>query len=146
MGRIELLSFVACCAVVTACGGGVQADPTGTSAVEGPLSLSASATCDDAGTEPDASQSYFACTADSDCVAENLVERCCYNGWKIAVAKDQVAAYEAANACQLSPAKVLCPMYIAHDTRVPACDTATHECAMVPPDAGTTEPAEPDLF
>jgi hypothetical protein len=144
MRPIELLSYVSCCVVIAACGGSVQADPTGTSAVEGPLSLSQSTTCDDAGTEPDASpSSFFACATDSDCVAVNLVERCCYNGWKIAVAEDEVAAYEEANACHLRPAQVICPMYMERDTRVPACDTATHECVMVP---GPTEPGPPVRF
>jgi hypothetical protein len=148
MRAIELLSYVSCSVVIAACGGNVQVDPIGTSAVEGPLSLSPAATCDDAGTEPDASQSsYAACATDSDCVALNLVERCCYNGWKIAVAKDEVTAYEEANACQLPPRQVICPMYIERDTRVPACDTATHECEMVPtPDAGNTEPGDPVRF
>jgi hypothetical protein len=140
MRAIEILSYASCCIAIVACGGSVEPDPTGTSAVEGPLSLSE--TCDGGS----GGSSFFACNVDSDCVAVSLVERCCYNGWKIAVAKDEVAAYEKSNVCTLSPKERICPMYIVLDRRVPACNETTRECEMVAPSPGTTEPSDPARF
>jgi hypothetical protein len=126
--------------VVIACGGSVEPDPTGTSAVEGPLSLAEA--CDGGA----GGSSFFSCDADSDCTAVRLVERCCDNGWKIAVAKDEVAAYEKSNVCTLPPSERICPMYVVLDTRVPACNEITHECEMVKPSSETTAPSGPSRF
>jgi hypothetical protein len=80
---------------------------------------------------------YFSCATDSSCVAVRLIsEACCYNGWKIAVASDEVEAYLAATACDPLRGR-LCPQYVVLDRRVPTCDQTSHQCTMV-------EPAAPD--
>jgi hypothetical protein len=78
---------------------------------------------------------YFTCDCDDDCVAVRLLSDCCYNGWKIAVARDEVEAYLEATTC--APAPRLCPEYVVLDQRVPACDPAAHRCVMVEPNEAT---------
>lgn len=82
-------------------------------------------------------KSITACKVDSDCVA---VPRggCCDNGWKEAVNKHHVRAYQNATKCKLSPPP-LCPMYVVNDTRVPSCDAATHQCKMVVADTASIQ-------
>ena len=82
------------------------------------------------GAQADKAEDYYACTADSDCIAIPE-ESCCQNGYKAAVNRNRVAAYRAANACKLS--NPLCPHLMVNDTRVARCDHATHQCRMVRP-------------
>lgn len=77
---------------------------------------------------------YFACSTDNDCVAVPYIPRCCYNGWKIAVARSEAAAFLASEVCE--DKHVICPMFFVDDLRVPACNPETRECEMVPRDAG----------
>jgi hypothetical protein len=71
---------------------------------------------------------FFACKTTADCVAVPLAG-CCNNGYKIAVNKGEVKAYDAANAC--TNPHPICPEFIINDTRVAECDASTHECEMV---------------
>lgn len=82
-------------------------------------------------------KSITACKVDSDCVA---VPRggCCDNGWKEAVNKHHVKAYENATKCKASPPP-LCPMYVVNDTRVARCDADTHQCKMVVADTAAIQ-------
>lgn len=90
--------------------------------------------------DDDAGAGYFACAADQDCVAVPYIERCCYNGWKIAVASGEAAAFQSTETCNV--ARPICPMYMVVDRRIPACNAATRSCEMVPPDAGS--PVSPE--
>jgi hypothetical protein len=71
---------------------------------------------------------FQVCKSDSDCVAVPRVG-CCHNGWQEAVAASQKDAYAASFTCP-DPHPV-CAMFVVRDTRRPACDPATHLCAMV---------------
>jgi hypothetical protein len=86
--------------------------------------------CADAAASADAG--YFTCSSPHDCVAVRFLANCCYNGWKIAVARDEAEAYIAATTCAPN-VQHLCPEYVVVDTRVPACDMADHTCIMVEP-------------
>jgi hypothetical protein len=77
---------------------------------------------------------YFSCSTDNDCVAVPYIPRCCYNGWKIAVARSEAAAFVASERCE--DKHVICPFYMVDDLRVPACNSEKRECEMVPRDAG----------
>ncbi len=79
----------------------------------------------------DAGLGYFACATNDDCVAVRQMTDCCYNGWQIAVAKDEAAQYVAATSCSIQDRHV-CPEYFVQDLRVPACSTDS-QCMMVPP-------------
>lgn len=77
---------------------------------------------------------WESCKVDSDCEAVPQVG-CCNNGYKAAVNKHHVAAYEASFTCP--PPKPFCPMFVILDRRVPVCDQTTDTCQMVEPaDAG----------
>ncbi len=78
--------------------------------------------------KPTASVEYLACGSDSECVAVDRAG-CCHNGYKDAVNKTRIAAYEQSNACQ--DKHTMCAMFIIKDDRVAACNTATHQCEMV---------------
>jgi hypothetical protein len=121
--RAPAFAFATACALVFGgCGGseaGVEASGTGVSDLSG---------------APSADAGYFSCAADCDCVAVRLLSDCCDNGWKIAVAKDEAAAYLAATACTAR----FCPEYVVVDTRVPTCDMAAHRCVMVEPSQATS--------
>jgi hypothetical protein len=75
---------------------------------------------------------FFACNVDSDCVAVPRAG-CCNNGYKEAVNKSEVAAYDAANAC--ANPHPICPLYVINDTRVAECNFQSHECEMIDPAA-----------
>lgn len=68
------------------------------------------------------------CQADDDCVAVRQAG-CCYNGWKVAVNRDEVDAYDETFACHQP--RSICPMYIVLDSRVAECNRATQLCEMV---------------
>jgi hypothetical protein len=89
--------------------------------------------CDDAGGAADAADAggqsdFTSCQVDDDCVAVPL-GGCCNNGWKFAVNRDDVDAYDDATACHQP--RPICPMYIVHDTRVAECSHTTSQCEMV---------------
>lgn len=71
---------------------------------------------------------FVACQTDDDCAAVPLAG-CCHNGWKTAVNREEVDAYDAANACHQP--RPICPMYIVNDTRVAECNRASLQCEMV---------------
>jgi hypothetical protein len=74
--------------------------------------------------------SFDACKVDSDCVAISK-GGCCPNGFKVAVNKNEVAAYNAANAC--ANPHPICPLFLINDTRIAECNFATHKCEMIAP-------------
>jgi hypothetical protein len=138
-------------ALIAACGSPAeQGDPSSTqggpaSQVAGlaaPSSASSSASVEefDGAAAQDAGEGggYFTCNADDDCVAVRKLYDCCYNGWKIAVARDEAAAYLAATACT-DTGRHFCPLYIVFDRRVPACDVAARQCIMVQPPSTSSE-------
>ncbi len=86
--------------------------------------------CDgaDSGTSDDGGADFLACQVDDDCVAVRL-GGCCNNGWKTAVNRDEVDAYEASAACHQQ--RPICPMYIVNDVRVAECNRASLQCEMV---------------
>src|SRR5207249_4777824 len=63
---------------------------------------------------------YYACKVDSDCVAISK-GGCCPNGWKVAVNKSQVSAYNSIAMCAI---EMICPLSVINDTRVAECNTA----------------------
>jgi hypothetical protein len=71
---------------------------------------------------------FITCQQNTDCVAI-LKPGCCSNGWKVAVNRDHVAQYKAANACQ--QVHPICPLYVIDDTRVAECNATSHTCQMV---------------
>jgi hypothetical protein len=83
---------------------------------------------------------YFSCSANDECVAVPYIPHCCFNGFKIAVARSEAAAFEESESCDRK--RVICPLFMVDDTRVPACNPRTHECEMVPRDAGPASPLE----
>ncbi len=86
--------------------------------------------------DQDLKKSIQACSADDDCVAVPK-GGCCDNGWLEAVNKHHVKQYENATKCTANP-RPMCPMYLVHDTRVPAC--VANKCTMVDAkDAGPTD-------
>jgi hypothetical protein len=74
---------------------------------------------------------YRACQVDDDCVAVPQAG-CCHNGWKTAVNREEVDAYDKAYACTGS--HPICPLYIVDDTRVAECNRVSLLCEMVPID------------
>lgn len=74
---------------------------------------------------------WFACAVDSDCVAVPRAE-CCGTGWKEAVNKHHVKAYEHSITC---PKHQICPLYVIDDTRVAECNNDTGKCEMIDPAA-----------
>ena len=138
LSGIGVLSM--CAALLVACG-----DASDGQGAQGSSSSALSPAEDDGGVVSTADAGdeagYFACQGDSDCVAVKYFARCCYNGWKIAVAQSEVEAYESATACPR--VERVCPLYVVDDTRVPVCQAGT--CAMVAPpadDGGSTTPAQ----
>jgi hypothetical protein len=71
---------------------------------------------------------WESCNVDSDCEAVPQVG-CCNNGYKAAVNKHHVTAYEDSFTCP--PPKPFCPLYVILDTRQPECNTGSHTCEMV---------------
>ena len=132
--QIVLLA-IGSAAITIACGG----EPTSVPGAAGAGTAAQSATPptdkgdDDGETDAgaDAGDPMFACGSGVSCVAVGRVNGCCYNGWKIAVAEDQVEAYKNATAC--TGKRPICPMYIVRDTRVAACNATTRTCEMVAP-------------
>ena len=82
-------------------------------------------------TDEELRASITSCKADDDCVA---VPRggCCSNGWKEAVNKHHIRAYENATKCKVQ--NMMCPMYVVLDKRVAQCNTGTNKCEMVQPE------------
>ncbi len=76
---------------------------------------------------------WESCSTDSDCIAVPQVG-CCSNGYKAAVNKHHVTAYQDSFVCP--PPKPFCPMFVVLDRRVPVCDTTTDTCKMVQPSCG----------
>jgi hypothetical protein len=97
---------------------------------------SAAGECDDAGASSDAG--WFACDSATGCVAVRRITNCCSNGWKIAVARDEVEAYLRATECKPA-AGHLCPEYVVDDTRVATCDLPRGTCVMVEPGSSNIE-------
>jgi hypothetical protein len=134
--------FPACALFLICCGGTADpGDPAAVGAASTPVSAaqaprpSPAADCEDAAppaadAASAADAGYFGCTSDDDCVAGPVVSDCCSNGWLIAVARDEVAAYEKATACTTRPPHI-CPEYVMIDLRVPAC--VEDRCTMVQP-------------
>ncbi|HEY2515846.1 MAG TPA: hypothetical protein VGI39_33480 [Polyangiaceae bacterium] len=138
-----VLLAIGSAAITVACGGEPTSSPGAAGA--GTAAQSATPSPADKGDDDgemdagaDAGNPMFACGSGVSCVAVGRVDNCCYNGWKIAVAEDQVEAYKNATAC--TGRRPICPMYIVRDTRVAACDTATRTCQMVQP--GDTDTAQ----
>lgn len=135
-----VLLAIGSAATAIACGGEPTSGPSGSG--EGTAAQSASSGTatppsdrgDDDGDMDAGGNPLFACGPTVSCVAVERVDNCCFNGWKIAVAEDQVEAYKNATAC--TARRPMCPMYIVRDTRVAVCDTAAHRCQMVPPREG----------
>jgi hypothetical protein len=73
---------------------------------------------------------WESCNVTSDCEAVAQVG-CCNNGYKAAVNKHHVAAYEASFTCP--PPKPFCPLFVILDQRVPVCNPTTKTCEMVEP-------------
>lgn len=71
---------------------------------------------------------FYACAADTDCVAVPKVG-CCNNGYKEAVNKSSADAYKASFTCP-TPNQI-CPHYMINDQRVPECNKTTKKCEMV---------------
>lgn len=84
--------------------------------------------CSDTTGASDGGTSFTACQADFECVAVPLVG-CCNNGWKAAVNRCEVDAYESSFTCP--EAHPVCPLYRVDDTRQPQC--VAGECEMVAP-------------
>jgi hypothetical protein len=76
---------------------------------------------------------YFSCKVDSDCVAEPE-GGCCPHGYKDAVNKNQVTAWEKTQQCTTTPHPI-CPLFLVDDTRLAECNNNTHQCEMVAIDA-----------
>ncbi|HEX8794583.1 MAG TPA: hypothetical protein VF765_26740 [Polyangiaceae bacterium] len=68
------------------------------------------------------------CHVDDDCVAVRQAG-CCNNGWKAAVNREEVDAYDAEFACH--EPRPICPMYMVLDTRVAECNRVSLLCEMV---------------
>lgn len=119
-----LCTLSACALVLAGCSS--QADPTGSQDDSMRLINTTLAECHDGGSSPPSA--YLACQVDEDCVAVPLAG-CCHNGWKVAVNRNEVDAYDQANACH--ERRPICPMYIVNDTRVAECSHATKQCEMV---------------
>ncbi len=73
---------------------------------------------------------FYACEADSDCVAIEQAS-CCPNGYLVAVNNCEVKAYDKKYACENPPA--VCPLYVVKDSRVAQCDFTKHQCQMIDP-------------
>lgn len=73
-------------------------------------------------------KSTTSCTVDADCVAVPQ-GGCCPHGYKAAVNKHHIKAYENGTKCQ-NPQQI-CPMFVVLDQRVAQCDTAAKQCKMV---------------
>lgn len=71
---------------------------------------------------------WESCNVDSDCEAVPQVG-CCNNGYKAAVNKHHVTAYEDSFTCP--PPKPFCPLFVILDTRQPECNNTSHTCEMV---------------
>jgi hypothetical protein len=84
-------------------------------------------------TDQELKKSVTSCRTDDDCTAV-AKGGCCNNGWLFAVNVHKVKQYEDATKCTANP-RPMCPLYIVHDTRVPACVANT--CEMVAADAST---------
>jgi hypothetical protein len=95
--------------------------------VVGGCASAADGTVDQSTSEDLSMSAIQACKADSDCVAVDKVG-CCPNGWKEAVNKHHVAAYEHSFKCP--QAHPVCPLYVINDTRNVEC--VSDKCAMVP--------------
>ena len=75
-------------------------------------------------------EAFRACKSDADCVTV-LPNGCCHDGRNEAINKASADAYKASFTCPI--ARPRCPMHLILDRREPACDTATHACALVTP-------------
>jgi len=134
MKTIGVIAFGMCAALFAACGSA----PTESTTEQPGATQSADST--DAGVL----NAFLTCTTNADCVAVPLIQSCCDNGEKIAVATTEVQAYEATTACsEEQRLHALCPMIHEIDTRVAACNTTTCQCEMVPgPGAGGDDAGE----
>jgi hypothetical protein len=79
---------------------------------------------------------FFACTANTDCVAEPE-GGCCPHGYKVAVNKNQVASWQDSVVCTTVP-RPICALYLVNDPRVAQCNATTLKCEMVEPHPTTT--------
>jgi len=77
---------------------------------------------------PDEDATPFAtCSADADCVSVPKVG-CCQNGWKAAVNKDEVGAYEASFHCPVTGP--ICIQILVVDRRKPQCNFESRRCEL----------------
>jgi hypothetical protein len=73
---------------------------------------------------------YYSCQRDGDCTAIPKAG-CCHNGYLEAVNKNQVDAYNKANAC--TTPGVFCAQFLIVDNHVARCDFTTNKCQLVDP-------------
>jgi len=114
----------------------IAADPVTTVVVDGgPMTSATTAVAaEDPPANPassgDGGADFASCSVDSDCVAVARVG-CCKNGWKEAVNKQSVGAYNASFVCEKK--RRICPQYRIVDRREAVCASDPHKCQMVAP-------------